>query len=438
MNPLAQKLNETLERSNPAVAEMLSNTGRELFMPKGIVTQSMEAKQKAHRYNATIGMAMENGGPMYLESLQSQISSIDVSGIFPYAPTAGVKTLRQQWKDDIIRKNPDLAAKPISMPIVTSGITHGLQLVSLLFVDPDDVVVLPDKLWGNYKMIFSTLRGANIRTFPFYNKSQTGFNTDGYAKLINELADTHKKLITILNFPNNPTGYSINRAEAESIANTLRDTAKKGTRVIAVSDDSYFGLFYEDSIYPQSLFTMLADNDEGILAVKLCGATKEDFAWGFRLGFMTYGNGCSDAATVYNVLETKTTGAIRGTISNANHASQTLLGHALNDSRHLDQIKEKALTLKERANSVKKHLDEHKDRYSSFFSYYPFNSGYFMCLRLTEPIAEKLRVHMLEQYGIGVIAIGDIDIRVAFSCLEKENIGDLFETLLNACQEIMS
>ena len=51
---------------------------------------------------------------------------------------------------------------------------------------------------------------------------------------------------------------------------------------------------------------------------------------------------------------------------------------------------------------------------------YPFNAGYFMCIRVKGVDAEKLRLHLLEKYGVGVIAMGATDIRVAFSCLELD------------------
>ena len=50
---------------------------------------------------------------------------------------------------------PLLKGKHFSQPIVTSAITHGLALVGDLFVDEGDVIVLPDKLWGNYRLIFA-------------------------------------------------------------------------------------------------------------------------------------------------------------------------------------------------------------------------------------------------------------------------------------------
>jgi hypothetical protein len=48
MNPLAKDLNDLIAQHSPHVLEMLSDLGKNLFFPKGILTQSAEAKEKAH------------------------------------------------------------------------------------------------------------------------------------------------------------------------------------------------------------------------------------------------------------------------------------------------------------------------------------------------------------------------------------------------------
>ena len=70
MNNLAAQLNDTLNQENPYVYEMLSELGKSLFYPKGILSQSAEAGKKATRYNATIGIATEEDGPMHFEHIQ--------------------------------------------------------------------------------------------------------------------------------------------------------------------------------------------------------------------------------------------------------------------------------------------------------------------------------------------------------------------------------
>ena len=70
------------------------------------------------------------------------------------------------------------------------------------------------------------------------------------------------------------------------------------------------------------------------------------------------------------------------------------------------------------------------------WTYYPFNSGYFMCLKLNNLDAETLRLHLLDQYGVGVIASNKTDIRVAFSCVEESDIEELFELIYQGCTDL--
>src|SRR5512139_799925 len=129
MNPLATELNQIIEREAPAVLRMLSALGRELYFPKGILTQTAEANQKAHRYNATIGEAREAKRSMGLESILRHFSDLGADSVLPYAPSAGRADVRKAWLEEIREKNPSLGDRPVSLPVVTSGITHGLSIV---------------------------------------------------------------------------------------------------------------------------------------------------------------------------------------------------------------------------------------------------------------------------------------------------------------------
>ncbi len=47
MNPLALNLNEQLNETNPNVLDMLSDLGKSMYYPKGILTQSAEPTRQA-------------------------------------------------------------------------------------------------------------------------------------------------------------------------------------------------------------------------------------------------------------------------------------------------------------------------------------------------------------------------------------------------------
>jgi len=434
MNPLAEELNQTLQTNAPHVFDMLSAFGKRIFFPKGILSQSAEAKEKAHRFNATIGIALENGDPMHLDSIHDWLETFDPADLFPYAPSAGKPALREAWSQKQLRENPGMRDKKIGKPIVTHALTHGLTLVGDLFVDPEDTILLPDKFWGNYRLIYEVRKRGRIHTYPFYTE-QGGFNLDAFRRHLEETAAGGNKVIVILNFPNNPCGYTVRTREGEGIVRILLDTARQGARLVTVLDEAYFGLFYTEDLCTESLFGPLVNQDENLLAIKLDGATKEYYVWGFRVGFLTFGvQSAGNIDAVYQALEKKTMGAIRGSISNTTHISQTLLLKAMQSPEFLPESEQKVALLKARALKILEILKEPK--FEEAWSVYPFNSGYFMCLRIHGVEGEVLRSHLLDRYGVGLIATGGNDVRVAFSCIEEEDLEDLFEIIYQGVMDL--
>lgn len=429
MNPLAQQLNTTIERENAHVYAMLSSLGRAVFFPKeGILSQSAEAKAKATKYNATIGIATEGGAPMHLKIIQDTLSAYNPKDIYEYAPPAGKPELRSAWRAKMLKENPSIEGKRYGNPVVTNALTHGLSIVADLFADAGDAVVIPDKNWENYELTFGVRRGAAIIEYPLYNDANR-FNSAGLREAL--LAQKGKgKAIVVLNFPNNPTGYTPGVQEGEEIVAAIRDAAEAGVNVVAVTDDAYFGLFFEDSMH-ESLFGKLADLHPRVLAVKIDGATKEEFVWGFRVGFITF---AAQSEAMLSALEQKTLGIIRATISSGPHPSQTFVLRALQSPEFDAQKAEKAGIMKGRANRVKELLDS--GRYGDTWSYYPFNSGYFMCLKLRDVDADTVRQRLLNEYGVGTIALGQTDLRVAFSCIEEVDLEDLFDTIHKAVLDV--
>ena len=434
MNPLARDLNEIIEQCNPQILQMLSKVGKALFFPKGILSQSAEAKQKAHHINATIGIAKESGGIMCFDTVMSSIGHIPAAESLTYAPSFGIPELRRQWYKALFEKNPSLGGKTISLPVVTCGVTHGVSIFADLWVDPDDVVILPELMWGNYNMILGVRKGARMSHYPLFN-AQGGFNLEAFEAAVLKEAQNNSKIVVLLNFPQNPSGYSISKDEGQSIVDILTRAAQSGTRVIAAMDDAYFGLFYEDQILKESLFALLSGLHPNLLAVKLDGGTKEHYIWGLRIGFLTYGaSGSGDLGALHEALEKKTAGAVRGNISNASHLSQTILLNSMRSEANRNERVEKFNILKSRAQRAKSVLADAK--YAAAWEAYPFNSGYFMCLRLKSVEAETLRLHLLDRYGVGLIALGQYDLRVAFSCIDEDQIEELYDTILQGVKDL--
>ncbi|MGG4217671.1 aminotransferase class I/II-fold pyridoxal phosphate-dependent enzyme [Paenibacillus jamilae] len=431
MNPLAAQLNQNIQTGNEHVYQMLSLLGKEIYFPKeGILSQSAEAGKLAKKYNATIGIATEGNGPMHLEVIQEKLSAYSPKDLYPYAPPAGKPELRSVWRDKMLKENPSLAGKGYGLPVVTNALTHGLSIVADLFTDEGDAVIYPDKNWENYELTFGIRRHGRLVNFPLFTEDHR-FNSEGLREALLAQKE-YGKAIVVLNFPNNPTGYTPGIEEGKAIVTAIQEAAEAGINVVVVTDDAYFGLFFEDSLH-ESLFGQLAGLHPRILPIKIDGATKEEFVWGFRVGFITF---ASEDQNVLSALEQKTLGIIRATISSGPHPSQTFVLDALKSPEFEQQKNEKFQVMKGRANKVKALLDSGK--YGDVWSYYPFNSGYFMCLKLNGLSAERLRTHLLEQYGVGTIALGEYDLRIAFSCIEEEYLEDLYDIVYRGAQDLLN
>ncbi len=434
IRPLAKELNDAIERENPHVYGMLSELGKRLFFPKGILAQSAEAKDKAKKHDATIGIAREKGKPMFLPSVMKYFTDITPADALTYAPATGRPDLRKKWREEMIRKSPSLASKSFSLPIVSGGVTHALSLVGDLFIDRGDLVLMPDKFWENYELLFGVRQQAQLGVFPFFD-AQGHFNVEALRHALATRAGSFKTIL-VLNFPNNPTGYSITKTEADGVVAALKEAAENGCNLVVVTDDAYFGLFYSADVLQESLFAQLANLHERILAIKVDGPTKEEFVWGLRTGMLTFATkAASSDEALYAALEKKVSGAIRSAVSNCSHPSQTVMAKALSSDTILKERGEKKAILEERANAVHKILA--KPEYARYWDAYPFNAGYFMCVKLKGLDAETYRKHLLEKYGVGVIADGAHDIRVAFSAVEVADLEDLYAQMGIAAKDLL-
>jgi aspartate/methionine/tyrosine aminotransferase len=428
MNPLATELNEILDGT--VAGRLFSNMGKRLYFPKGIIAQSAEAKKSATLANGTIGMAYKQGKPLILSAIAGNMSAFSPDEAVAYAPTAGIEKARTAWKEQMILKNPSLDTEKISLPVVIAGLTAGLSCTADLFIGKGTNLISSDPCWDNYSLIFETRRQAKMIPVQFLGDGP-GLDMEAISAAVKQEAKSGKVRI-IFNFPNNPTGYTATTEEANAIVKLLKETAESGADVLAICDDAYYGLFYEDNISRESLFAKLANLHEKILAVKLDGPTKEDYVWGLRMGFLTFGSKGLDQKH-YDALVRKLMGAIRSSVSCANTSAQHLMLKVMEDKRTPAEKEKYKAILQSRYNLVKEFIKNHPNH--NTLKPMPFNSGYFMSFRC-KVNAENLRQELLQKHGIGVIALGPGCIRVAFSSIDEEKIADVYGQIYDTAAKI--
>ena len=422
MNALAKQLNQTLG----SVADMLSPAGKRLYFPYGgILGQGAEAKKCA--INATIGMAFEeDGSPLVMDCFASKVN-LDRKA-FLYAGSFGMPALRETWKKLQVKKNPSLKGVTYSNPVVTNALTHGLRIVAELFAGRGDKVVAPDLYWDNYALIFEEACGASMETFNTFKDG--AFDADA---LKAALLKPGEKKIVILNFPNNPTGYTATLQDAPRIVAAVQAAAKAGKKVVVVLDDAYFGLVYEKGIHGESLFAEFATLDPNVLAVKLDGTTKEDYVWGLRVGFVSFAFKGATAEQL-KALEAKAAGNVRSCVSNITSIGQNMALAALSDKNYAKQKREKYNVLKSRYATIRKILKKNP-AYAEAFEVMPFNSGYFMCVKPKGVDAEQVRRQLIDKYSTGTIVLSGL-IRLAFSTVPSAKLPELFANVAAAINDL--
>ena len=427
ITPLAKELNDIL--GGTTAGDLLSDVGKRLYFPKGIIAQSGEAKKLGKTANGTIGMTVIGGTPVTLKSIQDLVPGLTARELVAYAPTAGNPDLRALWKEAIIKKNPLLKDKAFSLPVLVPGLTAGISYLADLFLDESKGLIAADPSWDNYVLIASARRNADFVQFAMFKDGK--FNIDGLVEKMKEQAKSGSVRV-LLNFPQNPSGYSPTVDEAKRLVAEVKSLAENGTKVMVWCDDAYFGLAYEDDIEKQSLFAYLADLHPNVLAAKIDGPTKEDFAWGFRCGFITFASkGMTEEQ--YDALVKKLMGTIRSSVSCSSTPPQTLLLKAFQNPETEAQKAEYRKVLEKRYKLVKDFVNTHK---SDEVIPLPFNSGYFMSFSTKTVDAELLRQTLLNESGIGTISIDSRTLRVAFSSLEEDKIPVVYKAIYETAEKL--
>ena len=408
-----------------------SKLGENIILPQDVLIQSKETSAVVGAINATIGIATANKKAMSLPSINKVITEISNSEYLPYSPTPGLPKMRELWKEKILADNPTINKDYLSLPMVTTGITQGIDIAANLFSEKEDALLLPNLFWQNYAQIYTIKLGNNIYKYKQFDENNN-FSIENFKSALYSIKED--KISLILNFPNNPTGYTPSDDELTKLVEVINIFAKEhpSKQLIIVSDDAYFGLFFEENHKTPTLSATykLAENSN-CLIVKLDGITKEFYSWGLRVGFITY---YTKDDTLRKTLLEKTQGFLRSTTSSPSNLSQQIALRLLENKQALLEKEENDSIIQDRYYELK--LAISKENLATLVTILPFNSGYFFTIKLPTTInAHEFRLKFLNEYKYGVYSMDDEHIRIAFSCLDKELIPELISKFKECIQK---
>ncbi|MEY8879443.1 MAG: pyridoxal phosphate-dependent aminotransferase [Leptothrix sp. (in: b-proteobacteria)] len=214
------------------------------------------------------------------------VASIEAGETF-YAHNLGLPELRQALADYISALHRPLSMDRIA---VTSSGVNALMVAQQALINAGDEVVAVVPVWPNLTAQPAIL-GARVRTVSLHPRE--GAWTLDLAELL--AAITPATRVLIVNAPNNPTGWTLTRAEQQLILDHCRRT---GTWI--VSDEVYERLYFpaltpgQDPVAACApSFLDIAEPEDRLLVVH--SFSKSFLMTGWRLGCLIAPVGWGDA-----------------------------------------------------------------------------------------------------------------------------------------------
>jgi len=209
---------------------------------------------------------------------EASIYSIEQGGT-SYTPNRGIKPLREalsRW----LRDHYGLSYDPETEMIITTGVSEGLDIAIRAIVDPGDEVLVAEPCYVSYSPCV-TLAGGRPVPVPCVGKDRFRLNPD---RLMEKISKKSKALI--MNFPNNPTGAVMERADLKAVADIVCDHD-----LVLVSDEVYSELTYSGNHVAAATVGDLAQR-----TITLNGFSKAYAMTGWRIGYLCAPQEICDAA----------------------------------------------------------------------------------------------------------------------------------------------
>jgi aminotransferase len=198
---------------------------------------------------------------------EASIFALD-RGATSYTSNLGILELREAVSA-YVRGAFGMRYDPRSEILVTVGVSEALDLAVRALIEPGDEVMHHEPCYVSYSPVVRMAHGVPVSVAT---RREDAFRLTRDAL---EAAVTPRTRALILNFPTNPTGAVLTRADAESVAAFVREHD-----LLLISDDIYSELTYEGERVSVAGLPGMRER-----TVFLHGLSKAWAMTGFRVGY---------------------------------------------------------------------------------------------------------------------------------------------------------
>ena len=193
-----------------------------------------------------------------------------------YSHNLGLPELRQALADYTSRLHAPAAIGPERIA-VTSGGVNALMLAMQMLIDAGDEVLAVTPVWPNLTAQ-PLILGARLRCLALKPQADGAWTLDLPALLA---AITPTTRLLVINSPNNPTGWTLSKAEQQAIVARCRET---GTWILA--DEVYERLYYRGDTTNGAAPSLLDVSGPDDRLVVVQSFSKAFLMTGWRLGYL--------------------------------------------------------------------------------------------------------------------------------------------------------
>jgi LL-diaminopimelate aminotransferase len=287
-----------------------------------------------------------------------------------YMPTQGPDSYREAVADYYqqrfnVKLNPQTEINPLL------GSKEGIINLHQIFIDPGDEVLLPDPGYPSYSFGAEYAGGIPVR-YELDKNNGFAVNIDAIKKQISA-----KTKILWLNFPNNPTGSTINQTTMQNLVNLALEH-----RFLIVQDAPYTDVYFDD-FQPPSILAIPGAKE---VAVEINSLSKTFHMAGWRMGMI-----CANAEVIKSIRTIK---------SKVDNSTSFPIFAAATAALHMNRawIEERNLILKKRRDLLANYFQQ----ISPEFSIPP--AGYYLWAKIPQKFTSDVEFceQALEKAGISI------------------------------------
>lgn len=273
--------------------------------------------------NATIGSLMNDDGSLsVLTTVTRVLREVPAADWAAYAPIPGLPAFNQAVIDDTLSSQPALKASATA--VATPGGTGALRHALMNYLQSGQALLTPNFYWGPYQTLAEE-HERKVETFNMFTPAG-GLDVAALDQKLTEQLATQGRVLLVLNDPcNNPTGYSMTRAEWKAVVEVL--LAHSEQPVTLLVDMAYW--LYAGAGDHRAFLAELAP---------LLGKTGLLFAWSGSKTFTHYGLrvgalvACEPDEKDRNATQAALAYACRGTWSNCVRGGMVAVTRLLTDA----------------------------------------------------------------------------------------------------------